>query len=260
MSSQVPDVGALLGAAHEEGALSQSAFQSLNVVDVGAQIQAGLGVKVDDVEAAEVHLVAMLIDDSGSIRFGGNSGAVREGHNGVVGALTESKSETAILVHCLYLNGHVLYPYVPLSDVVHMNQGNYNPDGGTPLYDMIVVMLGTVVAKAQEFLDQGVSVRTSTLIVTDGAEMHSTRSDVSDVAEVIKSMHMEEIHMIYAMGIDDKSTDFEAEFKSWGIPDENIMLPDADPSSIRRFFNVFSKSATQGVSASAAGSMGGFGS
>ena len=60
-------------------------MNTLDVLDLGAQIQAGLGVEVDDVPAAEVVLVTMMPDDSGSIRFSGNAEAVRSGHNHVLG-------------------------------------------------------------------------------------------------------------------------------------------------------------------------------
>ena len=57
----------LLDDAHDQGALSARALAALDVVDVGAQIQAGLGVTIDDVAASEVVLMTMMPDDSQSI-------------------------------------------------------------------------------------------------------------------------------------------------------------------------------------------------
>ena len=88
--SGLPELDALFGlfeAAHQDGTLSAASMQTLTIVDPGAQIQAGLGVRVEDVAASEVVLVAMMPDDSGSIRFAGNAAAVRQGHNAVLDAL-----------------------------------------------------------------------------------------------------------------------------------------------------------------------------
>jgi hypothetical protein len=178
-------------------------MQALNVLDIGAQIQAGLGIHVDDVMASEVVLVTIMPDDSGSIQFGGNVQAVRGGHNSVLDALAASNQKDSILVHNRYLNGHVLYPFRPLSQSVRMDTKNYNPDRGTPLYDQTVVLLGTVLSKAQEFADNGVPVRTVTLIITDGADAHSTRASAKTVAAIAQDMLMAENHIIAAMGIDD---------------------------------------------------------
>src|SRR5437867_2378312 len=126
----------LFEAAHEDGDLSSESLRALTVnADIGAQIQAGLGVAPDDVPSSEVVLVTMMPDDSGSIRFGGNAEAVRGGHNLVLESLLQSKQKEDVLVHCRYLNGFVLYPYRKLADAVRMTNQNYQPNLGTPLYD-----------------------------------------------------------------------------------------------------------------------------
>ena len=104
----------LLAAAQEDGELSDAAMAALSIPDLGAQIQAGLGVHPDDVPASEVVLVTMMPDDSGSIRFGSNAQAVRDGHNLVLDALAASKQKDGVLAHTRYLNGNVLYPYCGL--------------------------------------------------------------------------------------------------------------------------------------------------
>ena len=59
--------------AHGTGALSAKSLATLDVVDVGAQIQAGLGCSIDDVGSSEVVLVTMMPDDSQSIAQAGNT-------------------------------------------------------------------------------------------------------------------------------------------------------------------------------------------
>ncbi|MCR4280115.1 MAG: hypothetical protein NUV82_01670 [Candidatus Komeilibacteria bacterium] len=255
-------VSQLVNNAKADGNLSAQSEQILNVLDIGAEIQAALGVAVDDVEASEVILVSMMPDDSGSIRFAGNAAAVRNGHNLVLNSLRASKQKDNILAHNRYLNGKILYPYTMVEQAEIMDTQNYNPDQGTPLYDQTIVLLGTVLAKAQEFSDNGVPARTITLIISDGSDQHSRKYSAKDVAVVVKDMLKTEMHIVAAMGIDDGSTDFQRVFSDMGIPDEWILTPKNTEKEIRQAFLLFSQSAVR-ASQSAANfsqaAMGGFG-
>lgn len=240
-----PNLNNLFQSAQDEGLLSSAAMQALNVPDIGAQIQAGLGIAVDDVTASDVILVTMMPDDSGSICFNGNTQAVRGGHNSVLDALSDCQQKDNILVHTRYLNGHVLFPYCGLAQAVRMDTSNYDPNQGTPLYDQTVVLLGTVIAKSQEFADNGVPVRTVTLLITDGADVHSQHAQAKDVAAIVRDMLRAETHIIAGMGIDDGSTDFRQVFRDMGIRDEWILTPGNSESDIRQAFQVFSQSAVR---------------
>ncbi|MDB9493171.1 hypothetical protein PN441_05645 [Spirulina major CS-329] len=242
MSNSAPNLNALFNTAHAEGSLSTASMHTLNVIDIGAEIQAGLGVNINDVSASEVVLVTIMPDDSSSIRFGGNAQAVRGGHNSVIDALMATQQKDNLLIHTRYLNGHVLYPYCPLEQAVRMTPQNYNPNQGTPLYDQTVVLLGTVLAKTQEFEDNGVPVRTLTLIITDGADEHSQRSRANDVKTLVGDMLRAEKHIVAAMGIEDQGTDFRTVFQTMGIRDEWILTPGNSDREIRNAFQVFSQS------------------
>ncbi len=256
MSKQDDDkVKKLLDDAHETGALSKKSLSTLDVVDVGAQIQAGLGVTIDDVVASEVVLLTMMPDDSQSIAAARNTEAVRDGHNFVLDALASSKQSGEVLAHTRYLNGDVLFPYTQLAHAVRMSPANYNPCRATPLFDQTAVVLGTVIAKSQELAQAGIAVRTVTLIITDGADYGSTRCRPADVAAIVADMLAQENHIVAAMGISDGSTDFRQVFRSMGIPDRWILTPGNSASEIRRAFQVFSQSA---VRASQGLQLGGF--
>jgi hypothetical protein len=261
MSTQI-DVQTLFQAAQSSGTLSTAAMHALTIADIGAMIQAGLGTPVDDVMASEAVLVTMMPDDSGSIRFAGNAQVVRDGHNLVLESLQHSQQRDSILAHTRFLNGHVLFPYCPILQTVQLDTHNYDPALGTPLYDQTVVLLGTVLAKAQEFAENGVPVRTVTLLITDGADAHSQRATAQTVATLVHDMRQAETHIVAAMGIDDGSTDFRQVFRDMGIEDQWILTPGNDANQIRRAFQVFSQSAVR-VSQSAAhfgqAVLGGFG-
>lgn len=255
------DTDRLFQAAKAEGELSDAALQALSVPDLGAQIQAGLGVHPDDVPASEVVLVTMMPDDSGSIRFAGNAQAIRDGHNLVLDSLAASKQKDGVLAHTRYLNGKVLYPYCALPGAVRMDSHNYDANGGTPLYDQTVVLLGTVLAKARQFAEAGVPARTVTLLLTDGADECSANSSAKDVAALVKDMLRAERHIIAALGVDDGSTDFRGVFREMGIEDRWILTPGSGASEIRRAFAVFSQSvvrASQGAGGFSKTAVGGF--
>ena len=235
----------LFNAALKEGELSDAAMLALSVPDLGAQIQAGLGVHPDDVPASEVLLVTMMPDDSGSIRFGGNAQAVRDGHNLVLEALAASKQKEGVLAHTRYLNGHVLFPYCALSGTVRMDHKNFDPNEGTPLYDQAVVLLGTVLAKSRQFAEAGVPARTVTLLITDGADVNSSRSKASDVAALVRDMQRQERHIVAALGLKDGQTDFREVFREMGIEDRWILTAGSSGSEIRKAFAVFSQSAVR---------------
>jgi hypothetical protein len=238
----------LLEEAHQQGALSKQGLDALDVVDVGAQIQAGLGLSIDDVGSSEVVLLTMMPDDSTSIAISHNTDAVRDGHNFVLDALAASKQAGEVLAHTRYLNGHVLFPYTQLAHALKLTAANYHPRLATPLYDQSVVLLGTVIAKAQELAQAGIAVRTVTLILTDGADSGSKRCKAADVAAIVRDMLAQERHVVAAMGIDDGTTDFRRVFRDMGIADRWILTPGNSAGEVRRAFAVFSQSAVRAAS------------
>jgi hypothetical protein len=256
------NINKLFQNAQEEGIITSKTMQALTAVDLGDEIANAFGVSVDDVSTSEVVLVTIMPDDSGSIRFAGNAPAVREGHNMVLDALRDCRLRNDILVHTRYLNGHVLFPYTPIDRAERMNTKNYDPNQGTPLYDQTMVLLGTVLAKAQDFADNGLYTRTVTLIITDGGDQHSRNADAQTVKTLVDDMLQTEDHIIAAMGVNDGLTDFNKIFSQMGIRSEWCLTPQNSPTDIRKAFEVFSQSAIC-ASQSAAGfsrmSMGGFG-
>lgn len=262
-------LNALLG----DAGLDASATNAMQLTadDLGPAITAGLGdIALDDITTAEVVLITLLIDDSGSIRFvAGNTEAVREGHNSVLDALKASKQSASVLISCRYLNPSpptdrgVLYPYRTLDGAEELTPSNYNPAGGTPLYDQIAITLTGVAAKMAEFEQGGVAARAVTVIVTDGHDQGSYRQSAASVKPMVEGMLMSETHIVAGMGIDDGVTDFDQVFREIGIQKDWILTPGNTPAEIRAAFAVISQSAVR-ASQAAGGSfsqvaLGGFG-
>ena len=244
-ASQTANVANLIGDAQASGILSQAGADALNVTDVGAQIAAAMGMPAMDTQASEVALIQMLIDDSGSIRYiTGNTEAVRSGHNTVIDALKGAKQGDGVQIHCRYLNGTVLYPFVTLDNAIEMTARNYNPNGGTPLYDQALVILATAIAKVSDFANAGIPVRTVTAIITDGNDQGSN-SSAADVKKVVIDLLRQESHIICGIGVSDGSTDFDQVFSEMGIPKEWRLTVGNSPSEIRKAFAMVSKSAVR---------------
>ena len=239
------DVDNLLDSSRGDGLLSDQSHGILSLPDLGAKIQQGLGIPVDDIPASEVFLLTMLVDDSASIRSAGNESLVIDGYNTIHAALIESKQESGILIHTRYLNGHVLCPYTPIAQAARLDAQNYQATGNTPLYDESVAILGTVIAKTQELSDAGVPARTVTVIVTDGADCGSQRHQSRDVRAVVADLLKAENHIVAAVGLSDGSTDFRRVFRDMGIEDRWILTPGSTKSEIRAAFRVISQTAVR---------------
>jgi hypothetical protein len=255
------DVNDLFDQAVADGDLSRDAATSLSAVNYGTRIQDAMGIRADDFEESEAFLLALLLDDSSSIRFGANTDNVRKGYNGVLEALDKSRSRSQIQVMSTRLNRGLLHGFVALADAERLSTSNYDPSGGTPLYDSTVEVLGTIVAKEQEYKRQGIPVRTVTVIVSDGADCVSQLTTASDVATIVRDLLKLETHIVMAIGIDDGATDFVQVFTSMGIPKEWILTPANDPHEIRNAFGVVSRaslSASQGADAFSQTMAGGF--
>jgi hypothetical protein len=233
------------------------------VPDIGNTIQDALGVSPDAIESSEAFILTILLDDTGSIESVPNGAdAVIAGHNLVIKAHVESKGEDGVIVHATQLINGNLYEYKQLSGVPTITRRDYKANGGhTPLYDRAIAVLGTVLAKEQEFKTNGVPVRTATLIVTDGDD-NSSRSSAADVAKVVRELRKRENHIVACMGIGDE-THFRAIFTEMGIDQNWILTPGATEHAIREAFGRFSKSSVQasrGAASFSKTSTGGFAS
>ena len=237
-----------------------SAASGFVIDDLGVQIQAALGIDVDDVEASEATLVSALLDDSGSMA--GVAAEAREGFNHVMDALSDSKQSEGILMMVSNFGG-VVRPYSLITDIERLDTQNYQPMGGTPLYDATLVMLGAAVTKVAQFEQSGVACRSVNFIVTDGDD-NLSRHVRRDVARVVGDMLRSEKHIVAGVGIASPyvQVDFLEVFRGMGLKDEWILTPGNTASEIRRVFALISKSATrasQGAASFSKTAAGGFG-
>ena len=156
----------------------------------------------------------------------------------------------------------MLFPYRPIDQAVPMTSKNYDPNQGTPLYDQSVVLLGTVLAKAQEFTRNGVVARTVTLHHhrRRGRSIRVARR-AKDVAALVSDMTAQRERTSSPRWASPTAPPTsEPVFREMGIEDRWILTPGNNPSEIRNAFQVFSQSAVRASQAASfsQGTIGGF--
>jgi len=254
MTSQ--NIDSLFQNAQDDGGIGSGAADVLAIPDLGMQMQAGLGVSVDDISASEVILINLLLDDSSSMNEThkdknnkpnkkNNIEIAREGVSFIIDSLKDSKQSDGILMSVTSLNRGLLSPYVNIEDIIDINGQNYYGSGSTPLYDKSVVILGQSIAKNQELLDAGVACRSITVIVSDGQDYGSQQANASDVEKVVSDMLAAETNIVIGMGIAGRHTDFRQVFQDMGIQGNFILTPGDSESEIRKAFNVVSQTAVR---------------
>lgn len=237
MADDIADL--IVAGAYETGLLKRESVDGLLAIEgVTDKIALGLGEAPPDRKS--VFIVTILVDDSDSIFLvGNNSGAIATGHNDAIDELKEvsgTDPEREILVSTRYLNGRILNPYTTLDRVSRMNAETYQFGGGTPLYDQSVITLGTVIAKTVQLTRADIEVRTFTLIITDGKDMHSKGCDAKSVAWLAGDMLISGSHILAAMGVSDGRTRFKDIFQEMGIKPGWILEPDNSREKIREAF------------------------
>jgi len=270
------DVDDLFDQGVQDDTLTSDAVQSLRQVNLNHRIRPALGVDIERLAASQMVLVAGLIDDSASIRATArdehghdvvdehgnrvtNAMLMREAQNTMRGGvLTESRGGQDITCHVRYLNPSIPDPtapngmtdilcnYVLLDQVPILTEANYDPRGQTPLYDQMAVLLATVQAETQRYINLNMPCRSIVYIITDGADYGSRTHNPRTIRPIVQSMLAQEMNIISAMGIqDDQGTNFRDVFTSCGIPDEWIITPRNTPSEIRRAFGLYSRSVSR---------------
>lgn len=264
-STSSPVTAASLFASAQQNGTLDPAAMAVIVPNMGANITAGLGIVADDVQASNVCLVALLLDDSSSIADGNNTMNVIDGTNLVLDAVGGSK-EDGILGYIGTLNRGILSPFATLTNTKRPDTNNFTPSGCTPLYDRTAELIATVIAKTEEFQNNGVPCRSVVMIVTDGSDVGSrTHRTPESIQPLVAAALRTEQHIICAMGIDDGATDFRSIFRRMGLRDQWILTPKNTASEIRKAFAMFSKSAARASIATTGGQFsqvaaGGFGS
>lgn len=236
----------LFTSATARGVLSPQS-STLITGNLGNLVLAGAaGKDLEDITASEVTLVTVLIDASASIADRGLERAVREGQNALLDAFSGAKDRDAVLLACWTFSGQmgVVHSYVPVPDATRLDAKNYRASGSTALYDTWCSALAANVAYAQRLRDGGTPTRSVVVVVTDGEDVGS-RHTAADCARLSRDLLASELFTLALVGVG-ADVNFEHVAKSMGIPGGCILWEkDATPSSLRRAFQLVSRSAVR---------------
>jgi len=183
------------------------------------------------IQAKEVLLVLLLLDDSGSIEGSDNTQAVIDGYNGFVEALKTSPGE--VRVKTMFLNNKRDNPFQHPSEVQLLTRQTYRPNEGTPLFLRSTQALDHVINEARDLVSQGFTVRTMTFIFTDGGDNQSGLITASNVKLIVDVMLTTSTHIIGGCAANDGRTNFWQVFASMGVPEQWVKVLKNDASEIR---------------------------
>jgi hypothetical protein len=218
--------------------------QSLLTGHIGAVVVAGAaGMDVEDIQASDVTLITVLVDQSSSIGFSSLEATVREGYNALLEAFAGSRQKDSILV-ALWLfddQATLSHSYVPVGDATRLDSWNYRSSGGTALHDTWLDALAANVAYAQRLRDGGIPCRSIAVVITDGEDTTSTRRD-TDCAQLGKDLLASEQFILAFVGVG-KESDFKQVARRMGIPSRCVLVEkSATPQGLRQAFHLVSQS------------------
>lgn len=227
--------------AQAEGVLSEETRSLLERPSIQRQIMIARGTPASEIAGDDVTFVTILCDDSGSMAV--VSDAVIAGHSSVIDALRHAPNPEMIFVSTQLLNAGVIDPYHPLAQAIRLDVMNYIPNEGTPLVPRSIEVFGTVLLKAQEARDEWKTVRTATLIMTDGED--TSNIDPKEVAKVTKDLLSTGRHLVAGMGFGGRSAYFREIFTEMGIDPQWILTAGSSPQDILQGLGLFAKAATK---------------
>ncbi len=232
----------LLGLAAQQNFVTPAAASALAPTHNRVAIDT-LGIDPDNIKTEKVTIVTVQLDDSGSMRDVG--GLVRECYARCLQELKEAGSRHDILVGAMTLGRGVIQPYVRLQDAKPLTPEDYTPFyDQSPIYFHTIEMLRHVVAKQAEVQLAGISARTISLILTDGAN-GSDRDDTTaqQVKEVVEEVQSRRHSKIWGIGFESGARNGDsptAALLGMGLKPEFVKSP-SDPSGLIEAFREFSR-------------------
>ncbi len=222
----------------QSGGLSR---QSVDLLVQNLDGQTGLGcvgAQVDDLNTDDVTLLAVLLDESGSMA--GVRDDVIDAFNQMMRALHDSKAKDSILVSVWKFEHtpKLLYGYTPIDAVKDLTRNDYAPNGGTALYDATMDCFTGIVAYGQDLRNNGIRTRCIVVVVSDGADNTSGHTAAS-VRTVAQDLLKQEFYTLAFVGFGSPS-DFQQIAASMGFP--SVLTTGNSAKEIRQALNLVSGS------------------
>lgn len=199
-----------------------------------------LGLESKKLVSSRAFLTNGIVDDSGSMEKLAPA---------VIEALAKLKSELQmavdegdaseceVLMTLCFLNKRTVQPYARISECIDIDERNYHPNGGTPLFTRTLQVLGALIRKVEELGRSGVTAQTYTFIVSDGQPTDGQGVDgeqaatAAEVNQLISSLTETKQHIVCGVNVGGEA---RAAFLQMGIHDKWIIDPAKDPGAFKQ--------------------------
>ena len=205
-----------------------------------------LGASPEVIQKTECYLLLVVLDDSGSMQGaeGETVAAFNEFLNDYKQAKASEQISSDVLIGVAALNRGIIYPYTRIEDARALTNGEFYAEGGTPLYDVTLKAHGLQIAKTTELSLYGISVKTVTLLITDGYDEHS-RAPVSEVKKVVESVQEDRNHIVGGIY---RGRAREDTFSAMGLPTKWILNGGDGGRDLLNAFSRFSRASRSALS------------
>lgn len=198
----------------------------------------GLGYSVDQLDTSESTLTTLIVDESGSM-FTLRQATI-DAINDFVRSLADGDGGESLLGSMYTFNdkSRKVYSYKLFKDIIDLTLSNYNPSGGTALYDSILTALDELEQYSEYLKHNGQNVRQVVFVITDGEDSGFGKTATA-VKTKINMLLKQETYTIILLGVGEKSV-FEKVAKDCGI---NVVLnTGSTPHEFRQAVGMASKS------------------
>lgn len=161
--------------------------------------------KIDQLGATEYTLVTIAVDVTGSV-----AGFEKELRQCLITAVESCKKSPrsmnllvrVILFSTMFPNGvEEIHGFRPLSDIDPNTYPQFNPGGGTPLYDAAFSAVGATNAYAKQLMDLDFTANGIVIVITDGDDTGSRATTTMIKSEVDRGTKGEEIESLVAIAV-----------------------------------------------------------
>jgi len=217
------------------------------IADIIETLAKDKAVDLEPIEGVITRPLILLLDKSSSMKP--HKQAMIDGQHHLINSLLGAAGHIDVYFGQILFNHEVeeyFQDMVPLRDssdsrrahpkVKLLDHNNYNPQGGTALYDTIVHALAMLSPQLVYAEEMGQQVMSHIAVITDGIDEHSKTKPETLKKVIDFALEAGIIHRITLVGLG--NYDYEAVGESIGI--EHIIEGTADPKEIRRAMDLIS--------------------
>ncbi len=236
MNNSPKDIQDLFADANKEGLDTGAAMILVDNLDAVALAGCN-GAALDDINTDDVTLVAAVLDASGSMET--VCPEVVAGFKTMLDSFRGSKQADSILLSAWSFNdtARLHFSYTPTNLVNEQFLKDYQPYGGTALYDTLLYVMAGMIAYGQTLRNNGVRTRCIVVVFSDGDD-NGSRAKAQQVRTVSESLLNQEIYTLAYAGFGSASLQQIAQ--EVGFP--AIITAGSTPADIRRIFRQVSAS------------------